>query len=241
MEADRITQTAVRVRCPRCAHVFRIAPAPPPPQPAAPPPLDGFEIDTRAPVRARAPQPPPSRAAHEAPARLQRQWTSEPARTLDLGEPAAKGPPPRLETAPFRVGDAPPAMPASPPPAAPTPPPVYAAPPPTPYANPAPRPAPDAGPATTTAVPAAPPAADPRAAHERARRLARVLVSDILVYNRAARDQARVEGSLPATLGPEISKAWELFKSKVGAELASTTPYFKDALNEILAEGETIF
>ena len=66
-------------------------------------------------------------------------------------------------------------------------------------------------------------------------------MSDILVYNQPARDRARAEGTLAATLGPEISKAWEAYKSKVGAEVAAATPYFKEALNEILAEGEAIF
>ena len=72
-------------------------------------------------------------------------------------------------------------------------------------------------------------------------RLARVLVSDILVYNQEARDRALREGRLVSALGGEINKAWELYKSKVGPEVASSTTYFKDALNEILAEGEKIF
>jgi hypothetical protein len=77
--------------------------------------------------------------------------------------------------------------------------------------------------------------------HERARRLARVLISDILVYNQAALDRARGEGNLATALGAEIGKAWELYKSKVSSEVAASTTYFKDALNEILGEGEKIF
>jgi hypothetical protein len=68
-----------------------------------------------------------------------------------------------------------------------------------------------------------------------------VLVSDILVYNQAARDRALAEGTLASALAPEIGRAWELYKSKVGPELAASTGYFKDALNEILAGGEKIF
>jgi len=68
-----------------------------------------------------------------------------------------------------------------------------------------------------------------------------VLVSDILVYNQAVRDRARAEGNLPTALGPEISKAWELYKSKVSPEVAASTTYFKDALNAILAGGEEVF
>ncbi len=71
--------------------------------------------------------------------------------------------------------------------------------------------------------------------------LARALVSDILVYNREARDRALTDGNLLEALGPEIKKSWELYKEKVGAEAASGTTHFKDALNEILAEGQAIF
>jgi len=75
----------------------------------------------------------------------------------------------------------------------------------------------------------------------RARRLARVLVSDILCYNRDRRDRALVEGNLMAVLGDEIKKSWELYKQKVGPELANSTNYFKEALNEILADGQNVF
>ena len=71
--------------------------------------------------------------------------------------------------------------------------------------------------------------------------LARALVSDILVYNREARDQALAEGNLLEALGTEIKKSWELYKEKVGTETATSTTYFKDALNEILAEGQHVF
>jgi hypothetical protein len=56
-----------------------------------------------------------------------------------------------------------------------------------------------------------------------------------LVYNQALRDQARSEGRLASALGPEIGKAWELYKSKVSPEVVANTTYFKDALNEVLA------
>ena len=75
----------------------------------------------------------------------------------------------------------------------------------------------------------------------RARRLARVLVSDILCYNREKRDRALLEGNLMAVLGDEIKKSWELYKQKVGPELATSTNYFKEALNEILADGQSLF
>jgi predicted Zn finger-like uncharacterized protein len=75
----------------------------------------------------------------------------------------------------------------------------------------------------------------------RAKRLARVLVSDILCYNKEKRDQALVDGELMSVLGDEIKKSWELYKEKVGPELANSTDYFKEALNEILADGQKVF
>lgn len=76
---------------------------------------------------------------------------------------------------------------------------------------------------------------------DRAKRLARVLVSDILCYNQEKRDQALIDGNLMAVLGEEIKKSWELYKEKVGPELAGSTTYFKEALNEILADGQNVF
>jgi hypothetical protein len=77
--------------------------------------------------------------------------------------------------------------------------------------------------------------------HEKARRLARVLASDIAIYNRDKRDRGIREGNLVAMLGYEIKKSWEIYKERVGAEFANSTPYFRDALNEMLAEGKKIF
>ena len=76
---------------------------------------------------------------------------------------------------------------------------------------------------------------------DRAKRLARVLVSDILCYNQQKRDRALVDGNLMTVLGEEIKKSWELYKEKVGSEVASSTNYFKEALNDILADGQKVF
>jgi hypothetical protein len=83
--------------------------------------------------------------------------------------------------------------------------------------------------------------AEDRSKHEKARRLARVLASDIAIYNRDKRDRGIREGNLVAVLGYEIKKSWEIYKERVGSEFANSTPYFRDALNEMLAEGKKIF
>jgi hypothetical protein len=80
-----------------------------------------------------------------------------------------------------------------------------------------------------------------RVKHERARRLARVLASDIAIYNKEKRDRGVAEGNLVAVLGYEIKKSWEVYKERVTPEMANSTPYFRDALNEMLADGKKVF
>jgi len=71
--------------------------------------------------------------------------------------------------------------------------------------------------------------------------LARALVSDIKVYNRELYDSAKAEGNLLEALGAEIKKSWELYKEKVTPEVANGSEHFRNALNEILADGEKVF
>jgi hypothetical protein len=96
-------------------------------------------------------------------------------------------------------------------------------------------------PAAAAARPASRSKRGGRGPEDRAKRLARVLVSDILYYNRDRRDEALQDGTLMTALGDEIKKSWELYKEKVGAETAQSTNYFKEALNEILADGQEVF
>lgn len=76
---------------------------------------------------------------------------------------------------------------------------------------------------------------------ERAKRLARVFVSDIVVYNQEKRDRGLAGGDLMTVLGPEIKKAWEAYKAKIGSEVSESSEYFRTALNDILADGQQIF
>jgi len=76
---------------------------------------------------------------------------------------------------------------------------------------------------------------------ERSKRLARVFVSDILVYNKDKRDKGLASGELMTVLGPEIKKAWEAYKEKIGPNAVESTDYFREALNEILADGQKVF
>ncbi|MEO8450779.1 MAG: hypothetical protein ABI647_13355 [Gemmatimonadota bacterium] len=79
---------------------------------------------------------------------------------------------------------------------------------------------------------------DPQA---RARRLARALISDIVVYHPAKRRDALRDGSLKILFEEEIRMSWEEYVDQVGKDLAEATPFFHDALNEILADGQPVF
>jgi predicted Zn finger-like uncharacterized protein len=112
-----------------------------------------------------------------------------------------------------------------------------------PAAAPATPAVPEAPPAPATAAPAedALPrfgASDPDA---RARRLARALVSDIVVYHSERRDRSLRSGTLRQEFREEIRKSWEEYASQVGDSFARETPHFRDALNEILASGARVF
>src|SRR2546421_11774601 len=76
---------------------------------------------------------------------------------------------------------------------------------------------------------------------QKARRLARALVSDLVVYHPEKRQQGLRDGTLPHLFKDEIDKSWQEYVEQVGADLAKTTPFWAEALNEILAGGNKVF
>jgi hypothetical protein len=75
----------------------------------------------------------------------------------------------------------------------------------------------------------------------KARRLARALISDMVVYHPAKRQEGLRDGTLKELFEEEIKKSWEEYADQVGREVADSTNYFREALNEILAGGRQIF
>jgi len=128
-------------------------------------------------------------------------------------------------------------------------------------APPAPPLTPPGPPLVPPGPPKAPPAAAPAAAaaapvrpagrpvnpfltqdpSQKARRLARALISDLAVYYPDRRKEGLAQGTLKQLFQEEIQKSWEEFTEQVGRELAESTTYFNDALNEILAGGQKVF
>src|SRR6185312_1438446 len=168
------------------------------------------------PARAQAPKAEPARA--------------EPPRPMAPTFPKPPVPPPAVPG-----GGAP--RPAAPPPPAarPTAPAAAAPPPPPPPPMSAPR-------ATAPAAPARP--VNPFLSQDpalKARRLARALISDMVVYHPAKRQEGLRDGNLKELFEEEIKKSWEEYADQVGRDVADTTNYFREALNEILAGGRQIF
>ncbi|HSJ07382.1 MAG TPA: hypothetical protein VK936_11790 [Longimicrobiales bacterium] len=110
------------------------------------------------------------------------------------------------------------------------------------HAAPPPAAPPQAAAAPTQEAPAPRPgvftARDPGA---RAERIARALISDIVAYHPRRQAECLAAGTLRAEFRDEIMKSWEEYVAQVGLETAKSTPYFRNALNEILAKGEQIF
>jgi len=145
--------------------------------------------------------------------------------------PAAAAPRPMMPSAPAVAGVAPPR------PAAPARPQQ----PPPPAASPAPPP-----PARASVAPPGPGGrpANPFLSQDpslKARRLARALISDIVVYHPAKRQEGIRDGNLKELFEEEIKKSWEEYTEQVGREVAESTGFFREALNEILAGGRQVF
>lgn len=236
LDPERVPRRQIRVRCSRCRYVFAVdgrmideAPVPPTAESASGPTAAAPSADVPSPESSRPVEP----AASSGPVsdgiglELERPGVEG----FQTAHEAATAGPPREDTPP----EAPSRQDSSP------------------AATATLEQEPEAGPVSRdeveieptapespSAQPAAPQAdADPRT--KKARRLARALVSDILVYNRELRDRALAEGNLVQALGPEIKKSWELYKEKVDPEFAKESDLFRQALNDILADGQTIF
>jgi predicted Zn finger-like uncharacterized protein len=68
----------------------------------------------------------------------------------------------------------------------------------------------------------------------RARRLARVLASDMVVYNKDIVEKARRDGTLTDVMASEIERSWQLWRSRFPSESKERPDLFRDALEDIL-------
>ncbi|MBA3444846.1 MAG: zinc-ribbon domain-containing protein [Gemmatimonadales bacterium] len=266
VDPAKVPAAGVRARCAVCNAVFPVRreeqaapPAPPErpdPVPAAPPRAEPSRRELPAseqmaqpalsepspsePVRAAEPAPAPPSLP---PAPVPVSPAGTPSRPAAPQRPAnpfsrpAAGAPAGGGAAPFSA----PAAPAAPvsAPSAPAAPPKPVA----PAASPPSVPAPSKPAAPPAAAPAGRPA-NPFLSQDpslKARRLARALISDMVVYHPGKRQDGLRDGNLKQLFEDEIKKSWEEYADQVGREVAESTAYFREALNEILAGGRQIF
>ena len=215
VDPAKVPAGGVRARCTICRAIFRVS--------------SEIMADVAPPVAApatRVPQPPAAvpvpqqapvaRAAPVAPPVTRPVPPAAPAGPERQESPRAPGPAPvsgRPVMPPaFAGAPASPAMPAQP-------------------AAPAPRPA--------SGAPINPfLSRDP---NQKARRLARALVSDLVVYHPDKRQEGLQNGTLKELFADEIKKSWEEYGDQIGPEVADAASYFNDALNDILSDGQKIF
>ena len=127
--------------------------------------------------------------------------------------------------------------------------------PPTLTGRPQPAPAPPARPSTapplrpaafTPGPPAVPPPAPARTAvppeeqkaHEDAKRFARLVVSEIKLYNESKVAEGRRSKDLYERLKEDIERGRQMYNDRVSAQVRGSTDYFQDELVRILAGGD---
>ena len=77
--------------------------------------------------------------------------------------------------------------------------------------------------------------------NQKAKRLARALVSDMVAYLPQKREEGLKNGTLKQLFREEIKKSYEEYVDQIGKEFAESTTHFQDALNDVLSGGKKIF
>ena len=77
--------------------------------------------------------------------------------------------------------------------------------------------------------------------NQKAKRLARALISDIIAYFPEKHQDGLRNGTLKTLFREEIKKSYEEYVDQMGKEFAESTTHFQDALNDVLAGGKRIF
>ena len=120
--------------------------------------------------------------------------------------------------------------------------------PPAPAPTPTPVPPPPAAPAAPPAAPAPPPTPPPtparavapedQKAHDDAKRFARLVVSEIKLYNEAKVTEGRKTKDIYERLKEDIERVRQMYHDRVPAPVREASDYFQDELVRILAGGD---
>jgi hypothetical protein len=73
--------------------------------------------------------------------------------------------------------------------------------------------------------------------HEEARRFARLLVSEIKLYNERAVLEGREGGNLYARLKEDIDRSRQMYNDRIPEDVRNSSNFFYEELVRILAEG----
>ncbi|MRR33729.1 hypothetical protein EG829_03390 [bacterium] len=95
--------------------------------------------------------------------------------------------------------------------------------------KPEPRPEPKPEPPVQTSAPRQSPA------HEKAKRLARLIVSDIVLYNQAAVEEGVRNNTFSELLAHDIQEARTLYAQRVSEEVRNSTSYLEEAFSDLIA------
>lgn len=71
--------------------------------------------------------------------------------------------------------------------------------------------------------------------HEKAKRLARLIVSDIVLYNQAAVEKGIRNGNFFEAMSHDVQEARNLYASRVPEDIRKDTNYLDDAFNDLIA------
>jgi predicted Zn finger-like uncharacterized protein len=88
-------------------------------------------------------------------------------------------------------------------------------------------------------VPAPPSSSDDKI--ERARRLARTIVSDIYLYNTAKADESIRNNTFTSVFVPEIKEGLKLYESRIAQEVRDKGDFFKEVLRDFLEKKKKSF
>jgi len=99
-------------------------------------------------------------------------------------------------------------------------------------------PPPPPAPAPAAAAPAPARAPEEERKHEEAKRFARLLVSEIRLYNEQAVQAGKIARDIYHRLKDDIDRSREMYEQRVSADVRSTSNYFRDEMVRILADGE---
>ena len=87
---------------------------------------------------------------------------------------------------------------------------------------------------TGTSLPSPPAEPELPEAHVKARRFARIIVSDIVLYNQASVEEGVRNGTFYQLLADEIGEGRALYQSRVPGEITAGTSYLEDAFEDLI-------